>query len=208
MTPHNHAWKLTSYAVLFVLLFFGLLQVTLQARGKVFALEALGALVLALFVFAGGLTYDKGKGEKLFFAVFVLVIANLLFLRAFTGDLYVVMPLFALVGVALGFPRRCAPRCYDDDRKTEEPHSVVFDPAKNGEEKKVGEKGKMEQEVKTETKNTATFSPGKYVASSKSNVFHEARCDWAKKVSKTHQLWFSSKKEAEEKKYKPHGCVN
>lgn len=55
-------------------------------------------------------------------------------------------------------------------------------------------------------KKTTTFSPGKYVASSRSNTYHEPKCDWAKKIM-AKKLWFRDKKEAENKMYKAHTCV-
>ncbi|MBI2102725.1 hypothetical protein HYT55_02710 [Candidatus Woesearchaeota archaeon] len=212
MKQHHPTLKLTVYTVLFALLFFGLLQVALQSRGYVFVLEALGTLVLALLVFAGCLAYYKSRGERIFFVVFLLVVANLLLLRAFTGSLYVIMLLVAFIGFGMSFPRRgvCQPCC--DHEGKEEPHSMVFDSPKTeeAEVKTVKREAKKEakSEEKTEDKNGATFNPGKYMASTRGNVFHEAKCDWAKKVSKTHRLWFNSKKEAEDKNYKPHSCVN
>lgn len=213
MKQHHPTLKLTVYTVLFALLFFGLLQVTLQARGYVFVLESLGTLALALLVFAGCLTFRSGRGEQVFFTVFLLVVANLLLLRAFTGSFYVIMLLVAFVGFVMSFPRRRTGQpCCDRDAK-EEPHSVVFDAqkAETAETKKVKKESKKEAkpEEKAEEKTVAaTFSPGKYMASTRGNVFHEAKCDWAKKVSKTHRLWFGTKAEAEEKNYKPHSCVN
>ena len=50
-------------------------------------------------------------------------------------------------------------------------------------------------------------SPGKFVASKNSNVFHVPKCDWAKKIAKIRQLWFATKEEAWEKGYKSHNCV-
>jgi methylphosphotriester-DNA--protein-cysteine methyltransferase len=51
------------------------------------------------------------------------------------------------------------------------------------------------------------FVPGKYIASKSSNVYHEPKCDWAKKIHKSRQLWFASKEEAWEKGFKAHSCV-
>lgn len=216
MKQHPSPLKLAAYAVLYVLLFFGLLQITFQSRGKVFILEAVSTAGLALLVFAGCWVYRRNQGENLFFAVFLLIIANLLLLRAFTGALYVVMLLLAFVGFLFSIPKRsCQQKEY---AQKEEPHSLVFDTKESSSEKK-SEKREKKNELKNE--NTVedenkpagksvvsvAFTPGKYVASSRGNVYHEAKCDWAKKVSKTHRLWFNSKKEAEDKNYKPHGCV-
>ncbi len=62
---------------------------------------------------------------------------------------------------------------------------------------------KPEEEPKIEK----TFTPGKYIASSKSNKFHVAKCDWAKRVSKENQLWFDSREDAESKGFQADRCV-
>ena len=54
---------------------------------------------------------------------------------------------------------------------------------------------------------TAKFTPGKYVASKRSNVYHEPKCEWAKKIQKDRRVWFVSREEALGKGYKKHGCV-
>ncbi len=208
--------KLTAYAVLFVLLFVGLLEITFQSSGRLFLLEALGTLGLALFVFVGAVHYRKGWGENLFFVAFLLIIANLFLLRSFTNSLYVVMLLCALIGFILSIPRK---HCCKAKTKTcssdQEPHSVVFDtPVEkktvNQATSEVKSELKAEKSSKKETEEKAavSFSPGKYMASTRGNVYHEAKCDWAKKVGKTNRLWFQSKKEAEDKGYKSHSCVN
>lgn len=240
MKQHPSPLKLAAYAVLYVLLFFGLLQITFQSRGTVFILEAIGTAGLALLVFAGCWLYRRNQGENLFFAVFLLIIANLLLLRAFTGALYVVMLLLAFVGFLFSIPKRsCQQKEYAQKEEQhpkreyaekshrlspnhspnqEEPHSLVFDTKESSSEKrseKREKKNELKNENTVEDENkpagksvvSVAFTPGKYVASSRGNVYHEAKCDWAKKVSKTHRLWFNSKKEAEDKNYKSHGCV-
>lgn len=61
---------------------------------------------------------------------------------------------------------------------------------------------------KVDEENTVKHSPGKYVASKSSNVYHEPKCDWAKKIKKDRQLWFPDKKDAQKKGYRKHSCVN
>jgi hypothetical protein len=57
-------------------------------------------------------------------------------------------------------------------------------------------------------KTKAAFKPGKYVASQRSNIYHEPKCDWAKKIHPSRRVWFASKEDAWEKGYKSHECVN
>ncbi len=229
MAAKHPALKLITYGLLFALLFFGLLQITLQLRGKVFVLEAFGTVLLALLVLAGGLNFHRSSGEKIFFAVFLLIIANLLLLRAFTSSLYVAMLFFAFVGFVLSLLQRKKTGKQErgekqeqkernsnlerQSEKQEEPHSLVFETqtaaeSGTGDEKEDSDEKGNEKNKNSASKNSVSYEPGKYVCSSRGNVYHEAKCDWAKKVSKTHRLWFNSRKEAEDKGYKPHNCVN
>lgn len=58
-----------------------------------------------------------------------------------------------------------------------------------------------EESVKTE------FKPGKFVASKTAKSYHAPKCDWAKRIKKSNQVWFDNKKEAEDKGYKSHDCI-
>ncbi|MBS3166419.1 hypothetical protein J4444_04820 [Candidatus Woesearchaeota archaeon] len=97
----------------------------------------------------------------------------------------------------------------------EEPHSMIFEsePVSLDAEVKVFHPTKGEINLREhlkeqkEQKVKATYSPGKYVASKRSNQYHEPRCDWAKKISKEHRVWFADKKEAVSKGYTEHSCL-
>ncbi|MEE9525573.1 MAG: hypothetical protein V3V78_03130 [Candidatus Woesearchaeota archaeon] len=52
------------------------------------------------------------------------------------------------------------------------------------------------------------FSPGKYVASKTGKKYHAPKCDWAKKIKESNQVWFDSKEEAKKEKLSPCNCVN
>lgn len=43
----------------------------------------------------------------------------------------------------------------------------------------------------------------KYVGSTKSNKYHLPSCEWAQKINKSNEIWFSSSEEAKEKGYAP-----
>ena len=87
-------------------------------------------------------------------------------------------------------------RIFDEPSTKAQPHSVVFDKAP-------AEEMKKEKKV---SKSAATFSPGKYVASARSNLYHEPKCEWAKKIKKDRRLWFTEKEEAWQKGFKAHNC--
>ncbi len=79
-----------------------------------------------------------------------------------------------------------------------ETHNVLLDPSP----------------VTSELKNTPklqkvdpTYIPGKYVASNRSNQYHEPICDWAKKIRPERQLWFKEKENAWERGFRAHSCV-
>jgi len=42
------------------------------------------------------------------------------------------------------------------------------------------------------------FNPGKYIASKSGTKYHSPKCDWAKKIKKKNQVWYSTKEEAKE----------
>ena len=208
MIKKQNSFRLVVYAVVVIFLFLGLVQITLQGRGMVFALEALGTLVLALLAFSGFVGYRSGWGERLFFLTFLLSVLNLLLLRSFTGSLYLVMLVLSLLGLALSLTRKRGKTKGTAGGESQEPHSVVFDSEKK---QQTSEKAVSVQESPKEAKvdeKSVSFHPGKYVASTRGSVYHEAKCDWAKKVGKTNRLWFQSRKEATDKGYQAHSCVN
>ena len=73
---------------------------------------------------------------------------------------------------------------------------------------KVKESSKTISKSKTIRKNKPSrHSPGKYVASARSNIYHAPKCEWAKKINSIRRVWFKSKEAAWEKGYKAHNCV-
>ncbi len=86
-----------------------------------------------------------------------------------------------------------------------EPHSEVYDPVEPVETPVVEVTEKKTVEKKAVKK--AVHSPGKYVASTGGNVYHEPKCDWAKRIVKKRMLWFKDKRAANRKGYRGHSCV-
>ncbi len=190
----NNKVKLLVYALLFAILFLGLIQTIMNYSRLTLRLELFGFILLIIATFIGFVGYDKHWGERVFFFVFLAYLANLVLLWGMKGDLYALLAVFALAGFVLSVPKEIAFSTKSGEAK--QPHSVVFDQPK---ETKKEEKGK---------KATATFTPGKFIASSRSNVYHFPKCDWANKVAPSHRIWFKSKEEAWEKGYKGHECVS
>lgn len=196
MAEEKNGFRLAVYGIILAILFFGLLRVFINTTGNFFRLELLGLLVLLVLAFIGFIGYAKGWGENLLFIVFFLFIVNLLLIWYFYGPIFIVLLILSVVGFLLSLPRPEVPA------PKEEPHSVVFDkPKEEPKKEEVVSTSELKKEVKK------THSPGKYVASKNSNVYHEPKCEWAKKIKKDRQVWFKEKKQAWEKGYKKHSCV-
>ncbi len=199
------------HGVLSLLLFVGLVNIFIGGRGYFFKLELLGLLVLIVLALLGMLTYGRG-GKNFLFLGYLLYLGKLLLVWWLHSTLYVVLTALALVGFFLSLPdkekssggdrgkkeekkeeRKEEPKVLKvEEPKIEEPHSMVFDQPK---------------EAKSSKKVKAEFSPGKYVASISSNVYHVPICEWAERIHKGRRVWFDEKKDAWEKGYKKHSCV-
>lgn len=178
------------YALILGLLFYGWVRLLDVGGRKFLLLELAGLLALLLLSLGGFLSYGTAKGRVLFFTVFLLYLGNLILVWHYSGALYLVLILLAAFGFILSFPKAGIPKITPKKPK-EELHSMVFE----------------EPKEETMKSKSTTYTPGKYVASQSSNVYHEPKCDWAKKIQKSRQLWFEDKKEAVEKGFRKHSCV-
>lgn len=187
-----------------LILFIGLVRIVISSRGTLFTLELLGLLVLLVLSVWGIFSYSSRNGPRIFFVIFLLYIINLLLWWWVRDTLYVVLVILALIGLfnsVLQSPKRereveAAPTQVAE-ATAKEPHSMVFDTPKSA----------VSKESSKKSKPVVNFSPGKYVASKASNVYHIPTCDWAKKIASNRRVWFAEKKEAWAKGYKKHGCV-
>lgn len=195
MTRSRQITLLILYALILGLLFYGLVRI-LDAGGKrFFLLELAGLAVLLLLSLWGFLSFGTSKGRILFFTVFLLYLGNLILVWYYSGALYLVLTLLAALGFILSLPWAGTARIPPPKPK-EELHSMVFEQPKESKE-----------ESSSKSTPATSYSPGKYVASRSSNVYHEPKCDWARKIQKSRQVWFEDKKEAVEKGFRKHGCV-
>jgi len=193
MTQNRSLGKLFAYGLILALLLFGLIRVLMVTGGNLFNIELL-VLIIFLALTVGGLVGYKTWGEGVLFGVFVLYLMNLLGLWILLGSIGIVPLVLAVVGFILAIPARKKVKPVVE----EEPHNQVFEPAQAAPEVKV-EKVMVEKKVK--------FTPGKLVASKFGNTYHAPKCEWANNIKKTNRVWFVSKEEAEQKKYKPHDCM-
>ena len=200
---NKSAGKLLFQGMLLLILLFSLVRLVMVKDGSVVVVE-LVVLAFLLMLSVVGLATYKNSGNKLLFAVFLLYTGNLLVLWAVYQSLYLVLFLVSLIGIWLSLPRR-AEECGSCDVPCEPASSSP--PQKVGEAKVVPPKAEAKIEVKETAAVKTKFTPGKYVASKRSNVYHEPKCEWAKKIQKDRQLWFADRKEALNKGYKKHSCV-
>ncbi len=177
------------YSFLLLILLLGLVRIVMSHRGTTFLLEVLGVVGLVLLSLIGFAGLQRNWGRAVLFGAFILYIINLILLWLFTSNLYIILLLVALVGFFSSLPKTAPSK----KAAAADSHDVVHDqPKKTVEEP---------QKVATQ------YTPGKYVASKSSNVYHEPTCDWAKKIQKSRQVWFIDKKEAYQQGFRKHSCV-
>ena len=194
--------------VFLVIVFYGLINILLNSIGRLFYLEFLGLLLLLSLTVGGFLGTGKVWGRSMFFSIFLFYIVNLMLLWLYAENLYLFFFVAALSGLLISIPykrksklkvkKKLKVETYGESHRS---HSIVLDaPFVPGKKEEMVSQAEKKVEVK--------HSPGKYVASSRSNIFHEPKCEWAKKIAKQRRTWFNSKEEAFEKGLKMHSCVN
>ncbi|MEK6901215.1 MAG: hypothetical protein AABX37_02635 [Nanoarchaeota archaeon] len=191
--------------VLSVILLLGLVRIFIAGSGKFFALELMGFFILLALTVAGLVGYASFWGKNVLFFMFLLYIINLALLWLYLKDMYFVLLILAVIGFLLSIPSRVShpPKKSLEERKDfekepsasagGEPHSMVFEPAA--------------KEEKKSKKATASFTPGKYIASSRSNVYHAPKCEWGNNIALDHRVWFAGKEEAWQKGFRGHSCI-
>ncbi len=184
---------LTSFLTLILLVFSfiqGFVSTGLIAVGE-FTVVVLG---LVLFL-VGVITYNS-RGKVMLFVLALLFALNGIVMLG--SPFLVPYALCALLNCLISYP---LPRVRSRHLKStivSADENVLFD------EKSTGLKNAdVVKAVKVETE----YTPGKYVASLRSNQYHEPRCDWAKKIKRERQVWFKEKQDAWERGYRAHACV-
>jgi len=206
MSTTSERATLLFYGLLLLLLFFGLIEVFIDGGRTFLLLELLGLLLLVLLALIAFIGYHHW-GKRVLMVVFLLYLLNLILIWLVKGKLYVVLLVLAAIGfgvsVFMELPPAAASRPASQVRsvKKEEPHRMVFEPAR------ATATPTAASTLRREVKSTKTFTPGKFVASSQSNQFHAPTCDWAKKIQKQRRVWFQDLDGAFEKGYRKHSCL-
>lgn len=187
------AGKFFFQALLLLVLLLGL-----SLKGFSTGIEAMSFVALLLLSVVSLVAY-KTNGKNLLFVIYSLFIVNIVFLWLPTHSLYFTLLLAGLIGLWLSMPSRKSKEKCCEPVPSPPPQKIV-------DGKVVEAKVEPKAEEKAAPAKTK-FTPGKYVASKRSNVYHEPKCEWAKKIQKDRQLWFADRKEALNKGYKKHDCV-
>ena len=193
MSQGKSGAKLLIHGIILFFLLFSLIKILIPGTFLFFRLELFGLLFLIALTFIGFLAYHSW-GEHLFFFVYLIYLGNLALIWFSGRSFYVLLAVVTVIGLVLSVPRKTKSVSIPvEEPKVQvidiEPitHSVVLDEAK--------------------TPKKTTHIPGKYVASKRSNIYHEPKCDWAKKIKSERRVWFESKEDAWEKGLKAHQCV-
>lgn len=212
---HKNSGKLIVYALLIVVLLFGLIRILITGSPNFLRLELVGLAFLLLLSFIGFIQHHTQWGEPLFGLVFLLYIVNLIMIWVYSKSLYVVLLILAIAGFylvlfsihkkSLQSAKKSLPHSITEthslnekEARNQKAHNALFD--------NLSPTMKVAQQTSRENVDTS-FIPGKFVASKQSNQFHEPKCDWAKKIRSERRIWFSSKQDAWEKGYRSHSCI-
>jgi predicted membrane protein len=53
-----------------------------------------------------------------------------------------------------------------------------------------------------------SYHPGKFISTTKSKLYHKPGCAATKRFNAENEVWFKDKKEAKQRGYRPHSCVD
>lgn len=195
------------FAISFVLLFavIGLIFAVFELHRLVFVLELM-ILLAFIFLFAAALfaVYRNKKfGWTMIGAALILLLLDALFIYLITKTFetaHMTIVFFSVIGLLVALLNLMA------DKK---PHGSPAGYEKAKEYYQYIDKMQPEEELahEKEPRIEKTFTPGKFVASRNASRFHSPKCDWAKRISKSNQLWFESEEEAKAKGFQADKCV-
>ena len=210
------------FSMLFILLFviIGFIVMVFDLSGVSFVFE-LGLLLAFMFflAFAMFLFYhDKSGSLGLVGGVLILLLLNAGVIVLITGELgiaAIVTAIFSIAGlvvVALNVAEYKSQSEQSEEEHYNKPkyyHSVIgnTEPINDVQELKNELEEKSKSDIGHEHKVHAVFTPGKFVASMKAHKFHSPKCDWALRISKSNQVWFDSKEDAQSKGFEADKCV-
>lgn len=201
--------SISFFAMSLILLFavISFILIVFDLHRFVFVLELMLLLVfIFLFAFAMfAIAYNKKWGWTMLGATLILLMLNTFFIFLITKTFetpHITTITFSIAGLALALLSL---------RGAQKPHDAGGQYERGGDYYPYIDK--MEPEVQNygvneEPKIEKTFTPGKFLASRKANKFHVAKCDWAKRISKSNQIWFNSEEEAKAQGFEADKCID
>src|SRR3989338_10380664 len=199
---------LSFFAMLFILLFavIGFILVVFSLVGAFFVFQ-LAVLLCFMFFLTFGMFFVYSGNNSGWGIVGVVLLLTLMDITLifFSTKRFGSPEAFAFVFAFIGLIVALASSLPAWRRKEEEtnhydkqqyyyPNSEALE--QFSEEPKEEFKEEAVQEAGMENKISATYTPGKFVASNKGNKFHMPKCAWAANIKKENQVWFDSEKEA------------
>ena len=196
------------FAMLFILLFavIGFIFIVFELDGAAFVFELGLLLAFMLFLAFGMFLAYSGKSAgwgvtAAVLALLLLDVSSIFLITENFGLKYIMTAIFALAGFAVALTAILTAPAKEPDLESYYEKKQYYYPLNE----KI--KDDVKSELKNEEKISATFTPGKYVASKKGSAFHIAKCDWALRIGRENRVWFNSKEEAEAKGLKADKCV-
>jgi len=211
MAEEKSTFKFFVYLIIVGILLMIMIPVIFSFSGKIIRLELVGLVFLILLSLIGFVGYRTSWGERVLFFVFLFSLANLMLIWYFTTKLFLLPLFFSVFGFLMSLPRR--EEEFEGDEVGVEPYvapvAEVTPAEKEDEVVELVEEEKVDtKSVVKSVKKKTVHSPGKYVASTGGSVYHEPKCDWAKRIVKKRMVWFNDKRSANKKGYRGHSCVN
>jgi hypothetical protein len=180
-----------SYLGLLLILFLDFLGMSLlvvrSVRYEIYNLFLLTLFILLAITIIGGVYNGRNwawKAASLYFLLFLIVI-SFMYLNSRGVLVFGASSVLAAAGFLLAVFNIQKERMLHAPPAPEEEH----------EEPKVVPYGKVSK----------SYSPGKFIGSTRGGVYHTPKCDWAKRIRTP--TWFISEEEAKKKGYKPHSCL-
>ena len=207
MNRYNNRYNVSFVLIVFVLLFVVIssIFVVFELHRFAFVAELVVLLVIiSLIAFGMFLVGNRHKwGWILIGATLVLWLINITFIYFLTRKFetaHIAAVIFSLIGIVISAlnQRKSASELGGlSVRENEKSNYYPYIDKMEPEQKMPGEGNAIEK----------TFTPGKYIASKQANKFHSPKCDWARRITKSNQLWFGTRQEAEVKGYQADKCV-
>lgn len=169
--------------ILLLIVFLGLANMIFDLGGRFFILEFIFLLIVVFFAIisiAGAMNNARWSYIFLHY-ILALIIIDILFIYSMAGK-----PAFFITTTVAALL------------------ALLISVASIKKEEDMEENMEMAEDADEVTKE---FSPGKYVASKTASTYHAPKCDWAKRIKKSNQVWLEDEKEAKAKGYKKHDCI-